>query len=168
MASRLTDRQKKKIIADYTENGSYRATAKQNNVSATTVKNIVMEDAESVRKCAQKKEQNTADMLDYMESRKEKAKDILDAYMESLKDPTKIGAAKLSEIATAMGIVIDKFISNPIKYQLDRQKLEIELLKLESQVKDSQPEEEAEDNFMDALNGTAAEVWEESEVAEDE
>ena len=49
----------------------------------------------------------------------------------------------------------------------NEQKLEIELLKLESQVKDSQPEKEAEDNFMDALNGTAAEVWEESEVEED-
>ena len=29
-------------------------------------------------------------------------------------------------------------------------------------------EEEAEDNFMDALNGTAAEVWEESEIEEDD
>ena len=50
----------------------------------------------------------------------------------------------------------------------NEQKFEIELLKLESQIKDSQPEEEAEDNFMDALNGTAAEVWEESEVEEDD
>ncbi len=51
----------------------------------------------------------------------------------------------------------------------NEQKLEIELLKLESQViKDSQPEEEAEDNFMDALNGTATEVWKESEVEEDD
>lgn len=48
----------------------------------------------------------------------------------------------------------------------NEQKLEIELLKLESQVKDSQPEEEAEDNFLDALNGTAAEVWKESEAGE--
>ena len=63
-----------------------------------------------------------------------------------------------------MGIVIDKFINNPMKHQLDRQKLEI--LKLESQIKDSQPEEETEDNFMYALNGTAAEVWEESEEKE--
>ena len=107
-------------------------------------------------------------MLDYMESRKEKAKAVLDTYIDALSDPEKIGAAKLSEIATAMGIVIDKFINNPMKHQLDKQKLEIELLKLESHVKDSQPEEEAEDNFMDALNGTAAEVWEESEVEEDD
>lgn len=49
----------------------------------------------------------------------------------------------------------------------DKQKLEIELLKLERQVKDSRPEEEAEDNFIDALNGTASEVWKESEVEED-
>ena len=55
-----------------------------------------------------------------------------------------------------------------LKRNIDNKKLEIELLKLESQVKDSQPEEEAEDNFMDALNGTAAEVWEESEVEENE
>ena len=54
-----------------------------------------------------------------------------------------------------------------LKRNIDNKKLEIELLKLESQVKDSQPEEEAEDNFMDALNVTAAEVWEESEVEED-
>ena len=53
-----------------------------------------------------------------------------------------------------------------LKRNINNKKLEIELLKLESQVKDSQPEEEAEDNFMDALNGTAAEVWEESEVEE--
>lgn len=55
-----------------------------------------------------------------------------------------------------------------LKRNIDNKKLEIELLKLESQVKDSQPEEEAEDNFMDALNGTAAEVWEESEVEEND
>ena len=78
-----------------------------------------------------------------------------------------LGILSIIQAITAMGIVIDKFINNPMKHQLDRQKLEIEILKLESQVKDSQPEEEAEDNFMDALNGTAAEVWEESEVEEE-
>lgn len=168
MAARLTDKQKKKIIADYVECGSYNATAKKNGVSVNTVKKIVNENANIAQKCKQKKEQNTADMLAYMESRKEQAKEILDTYLETLKDPEKIAAAKLSEVATTMGIMIDKFISNPMKHQLDKQKLEIELLKLESQIKDNQPEEEAEDNFMDALNSSAAEVWEEREVEEDE
>ena len=164
MAARLTDKQKKKIIVDYIESGSYNATAKINGVSRNTVKNIVMADEENATKCQQKKEQNTLDMLAYMDSRKEQAKSVLDSYIAALADSNKIELAKLSEIATAMGIVIDKFINNPMKHQLDKQKLEIELLKLESQIKDSQPEEEAEDNFMDALNGTAAEVWEENEV----
>ena len=42
MAARLTDKQKKKIVADYLELGSYNATAKRNNVSDTTVKRIVL------------------------------------------------------------------------------------------------------------------------------
>ena len=46
------------------------------------------------------------------------------------------------------------------------QKLEIQLLKLESQAKDSQPEEKAEDNFMDALNAAADDVWEDSHEKE--
>lgn len=82
-----------------------------------------------------KKEQNTLDMLAYMKSRKEQTKKVLDTYLKTLADPEKIDAAKLSEVATAMGIVIDKFINNPIKNQMDRQKLEIELLKLESKIK---------------------------------
>ena len=50
---------------------------------------------------------------------------------------------------------------------MEQLRLELEILKLESKIKDRQPEEEAEDNFMDALNGAATEVWEESEVEED-
>lgn len=112
MAARLTDEQKKKIIADYVESGSYRATAKRFGVSAMTVRSVCTGNTETVRKCTQKKEQNTADMLAYMESRKEQAQKAVDAYLEALADPEKIKAAKLSEIATAMGIVVDKFTKN--------------------------------------------------------
>ncbi|HBV82787.1 MAG TPA: hypothetical protein DEB74_08325, partial [Lachnospiraceae bacterium] len=72
----------------------------KNGVSVNTVKKIVNENANIAQKCKQKREQNTAEILDYMESRKEKAKDVLDAYMEALKKPEKIEAAKLSEILT--------------------------------------------------------------------
>ena len=74
MAARLTDRQKKKIIADYVELGSYSAAAKKNGVSDNTVRNIVRGNSDISRKCERKKEQNTADMLAYMDSRKEQAK----------------------------------------------------------------------------------------------
>ena len=50
MAARLTDKQKKKIIADYVQLGSYNAVSKINGVSATTVKNIVLKSADFVEK----------------------------------------------------------------------------------------------------------------------
>lgn len=112
MAARLTDRQKKKILADYVECGSYNETAKMNGVSRNTVKNIVMADKENATKCQQKKEQNTLDMLAYMDSRKEQAQGVIDDYLKALANPAKIEAAKLSEIATALGIVVDKFTKN--------------------------------------------------------
>jgi len=112
VAARLTDRQKKKILADYVECGSYNETAKMNGVSRNTVKNIVMADKENATKCQQKKEQNTLDMLAYMDSRKEQAQGVIDDYLKALANPEKIEAAKLSEIATALGIVVDKFTKN--------------------------------------------------------
>ena len=166
MAARLTDKQKKKIIADYVEMGSFNAAAKANGVSRNTVKAVVMADSEVLQKAAQKKEQNTVDMLAYMEKRKKDAQGVIDDYLKALADPNKIEMSKLSEVATAMGIVIDKFVNIPVKSQLDRQKLELEIVKVESKIKDSQPEEEAEDNFMDALNAVADDVWEDSQEKE--
>ena len=42
MAPRLTDKQKKKIVADYAECGSYEAAAKINGVAPNTVKKFVL------------------------------------------------------------------------------------------------------------------------------
>jgi len=70
------------------------------------------------RYCAEvrtKKEQNTADMLAYMDSRKEQAQGIIDKYLEKLADPHKLENATISQIATAMGIVVDKFMDNTKK-----------------------------------------------------
>ena len=54
MAARLTDKQKKKIIADYVECGSYNATAKKNGVTHQTVRRVVNESAEITKKVQQK------------------------------------------------------------------------------------------------------------------
>ena len=70
MAARLTDKKKKKIIADYMELGSYAATARKHKVSDRTVKAVVLADPETARKYEQKKEQNTTDILAHMEKRK--------------------------------------------------------------------------------------------------
>ncbi len=109
MAARLTDRQKKKILADYVQTNNYCATAKINGVSATTVKNIVLANADIVEKCEQKKEENTADVLAYMDSRKDLVCSFIGKGLEMLNDPEKLAAANLSQITTAMGTLIDKW-----------------------------------------------------------
>ena len=112
MAARLTDAQKKKIVADYAEIGTYATVGRMNGVSDKTVKAIIKADPETSRISEQKKKQNTLDMLQYMEDRRKKAQKTMDVYLEALSDPEKIKNASLSQIATAFGIIIDKFVKN--------------------------------------------------------
>lgn len=109
MAARLTDKQKKKIVADYLELGSYNAAAKKNGVSNHTVKRIVLETPEISKKVQQKKEQNIADILSHMESQKDEVIKVLDEYLAAMRDPAKIKRAGVVQLATALGIVIDKY-----------------------------------------------------------
>ena len=112
MAARLTDRQKKKILADYVQTNNYCATARMNNVSATSVKNLVRGNADIVKMCEQKKEENTVEMLAFMESRKGEMQKAIDLHLKALTDPKKIKAAALSQIATSFGIIVDKATKN--------------------------------------------------------
>ena len=109
MAARLTDRQKKKIIADYVELQSYNAVAKKNNVTHQTVKRVVTASPEFTKIAQQKKEENTADVLAYMNEHKDLVCLFIGKGLEMLNDPEKLAAANLSQITTAMGTLIDKW-----------------------------------------------------------
>lgn len=91
------------------QTSNYCATAKINGVSATTVKNIVRANADIVEKCEQKKEENTADVLAYMDAHKDLVCSFIGKGLEMLNDPEKLAAANLSQITTAMGTLIDKW-----------------------------------------------------------
>ena len=108
MAARLTDKQKKKIIADYLETESYNATAKRNGVCGQTVRRVVEESQGIAENLKRKKDENTADILAYMESKREAVCNIIEVGLRVL--PDKIVAAKsASEVTTALGTLIDKF-----------------------------------------------------------
>lgn len=109
MAARLTDKQKKKIIADYVELGSYNAVAKRNGVSDKTVRSIVLKNPESTEKFEQKKEQNTKDILAYMESKRALVCEIIGKGLDVLNDPDKLKEATPAQITTALGTLIDKW-----------------------------------------------------------
>lgn len=109
MATRLTDKQKKKLIADYVELSSYNAVAKKNGVSPNTVKKVIQENAEFAQKCTQKKEQNTADILAYMGSKSDLVCEIIGKGLDVLASDDKLAEATLSQITTALGTLIDKW-----------------------------------------------------------
>lgn len=108
MAARLTDKQRKKILADYLECQSYSATARLNGVTHQTVCRIVQSSPDFSEKLRQKKDENTADILAYMESKRNAVCDIIETGLRVL--PNKIENAKTaSEVTTAMGTLIDKW-----------------------------------------------------------
>ena len=107
---KLTDRQKKKIIADYVDNGNYSETARLNNVSDMTVKRLVKNNEDVFKKVEQKKEENTKDMLSYLESKKEDKKRVIDLCFRALEDKlaTPDMFTSVKDIVTVYGIIVDK------------------------------------------------------------
>lgn len=122
---KLTDKQKKKIIADYISNGNYSETARMNgNISPNTVKAIVNSDEEFANKCEQKKEENIKDILDYMDAIAEDQKEIIDlslqAMKKKLKDPDAFTSVK--DIATVYGVIFDKAMKlKEIRYKQNKE-----------------------------------------------
>lgn len=72
-------------------------------------KNLVRANADIVEKCEQKKEENTADVMEYMNDHKDLVCSFIGKGLEMLNDPEKLAAANLSQITTAMGTLIDKW-----------------------------------------------------------
>ena len=110
--AKLSDRQHKAMIARYAETNNLHQVAREFGVGVSTVKRHISSDAETVRIVTQKKEENTQDILSFMESRKGKIFDILDKILEGLNDDDKIKRTGLQALATAYGIVIDKVTQN--------------------------------------------------------
>lgn len=87
--AKLSDRQRKQIIAEYVEGGiSQRALARKYNVSQKTVSTILA-NTEVRQKVSDKKNENTLSMLAFLDSRKEKAQRLMDAILESAESDIK-------------------------------------------------------------------------------
>lgn len=108
--AKLTDKQKKKIIADYVENQNYSETARINNVSDVTVKDIVSKDKSTLEKLEQKKQENTQSTIEYMQTQHESKKRILDKILKAIEEKAdNIDMfTNIKDLATAYGIILDK------------------------------------------------------------
>lgn len=110
--AKLTDKQKKKIIAEKINGSSLRALAAKYGVSRTTISRVLKSDREMSQKVTQKKAENTASVLAFMESQKNDVCRVIGSLLNAINDPSKIAAAPLNQLATAMGIVIDKYTAH--------------------------------------------------------
>ena len=108
MAARLTDKKKKKIVADYLESQSINTAAKMNGVSWDSAKKAIQESGDVEKKLEEKKKQNTADILEYMESRKGQICEIIQKGLDALNKPGKLDDASPAQISTMIGTLLDK------------------------------------------------------------
>jgi len=109
LAPRKTDKEKRKYIADYVATGSYRAVAAKYGVAQSTVKAAVLSDPQFERKCAEKKSADARAILTHMDARRSKVCQIIDRYLDELLDVEQFDKLTPAQVATAMGILIDKF-----------------------------------------------------------
>jgi len=109
MAARLSDKKRKRIIADYIEIGTYYGVAQKHKIAANTVKRIVTADPETAKKVKQKKEENTADILAHMETKSAQVCALVDLYLTELMKPERLERATPSQLSTVIGTLIDKW-----------------------------------------------------------
>lgn len=110
MAARLTDRQKKKIVADYLDTQSVNLAAKRNGVSWDSAKKAIDEAGDIEKKLEVKKAQNTADILAYMESKRGLVCEIIEKGLAALNSEYKLAESSPAQITTALGTLIDKWV----------------------------------------------------------
>lgn len=127
MAKHLTDLQKKEIISDRAGNMSIRQLSQKYKVSTTTIQRVIKGNPEVTQIVTQKKDENTADILQFMEDQKGNVCDIIELYLEALQDPDRLKRASVQSIATSLGIIIDKFVN--ASDMAEEQRLRIAVLK---------------------------------------
>lgn len=131
--TKLTDKQKKKILADYIDNNNYCETARINNVSETTVRKICKDsnNKELTNKIEQKKEENTKTMLEMISETNNKRLGVISKLVTAIDDKAeKIDAfTNVKDLASAYGIMIDKELkfAEMQKIILEKEKMQVYL-----------------------------------------
>ena len=150
---KLTPKQKK-FCDEYLKLGNATQAAKNAGYSGKTAMSM---GGENLRK---------PQILDYINARQEQiaSKDIADIE-EIMKYLTDVMRGKIKDQFDLDASLSErtKAAQELLKRNVDDRKMNLELAKLEAQFKDNGSDEDAKDNFMDALNSTASEVWTDDE-----
>lgn len=110
--AKISDRQHKKMIAMYAECQNYRAVARAFGVSETTARRHITSDEKTAQIVAHKKEQNTVAILEHMNRQKTQVCGLLDRLVKAMDDPVKMDISTLPQLATTLGILVDKYTAD--------------------------------------------------------
>ena len=117
--SKFTDRQKKNIVKMYVECQNYSAVAKKYGCSETTVRRIVGKNPDVLEKVEEEKERNMQTVTEHMQKQTEKVCELLDLLIARMADEDKLDAATVVQLATTLGILVDKYTKNDVKSDED-------------------------------------------------
>lgn len=108
--AKLTDKEKKQIVADYVDCENYREVARKHKRSVETIRRVVKADKDIRKKVTQKRKENTKDTLTFMEEQKDKIQNTLEALLLAMnyKAINLDEKATIRDLAMAYGIILDK------------------------------------------------------------
>jgi hypothetical protein len=107
---KLTDKQKKEIIASYVECENYSEVARKFNMSDEGVRKIVKQNEDSWKQLEQKREENTQEVLEAMKIRNKTKIELIDKIFKAMdgKLNNVDMFTNIKDLATAYGIIMDK------------------------------------------------------------
>lgn len=107
---KLTDKQKKEIIASYVECENYSEVARKFNMSDEGVRKIVKQNEDSWKQLEQKREENTQEVLEVMKKRNKTKVELIDKIFKAMNGKLENVDmfTNIKDLATAYGIIMDK------------------------------------------------------------
>lgn len=166
MAKKRTDKEQKEIVAYFIECQNYSATARKFGLSDAGVRKIVKRNAntESTKQLEEKKNNNTKEIIQDMDDRKETTKRVLGKLIEAIENKVdNIDMfTSVRDLAMAYGTIVDK--------EFKRQELELKKKELELQAKELESDSGISGSIIQAINGQMSSIWgdEESDVKDAE
>ena len=163
MAKKKTDKEIKKIIAYYLDCNNYSETARKFGMSDTGVKKLIDRESnkESTKLLEEKKNNNTQEVMQDMDERKDTVKRILGKLLKGIEDKSDNVDmfTSIRDLAMAYGTIVDK--------EFKRQELELKKKELALMEKELESDSNLNGSIIEAISGQMSSIWDDDEVKKD-
>lgn len=109
MGKTLTQEERMKVVSAVVEGRSNRSVAREFGISEATVRNIIKADSDFSQKYAEKKQEAEFDFLEGLKQISPRVLKVIGLSVDSLTEKVINGEATAQQLATVIGILIDKF-----------------------------------------------------------